>query len=101
MGALGRMGSEVVGAGIDISGVMRSSGEKDLVRVLFAEVPGAVLQVRDSDFDYIDAEFILQDVAYFPLGHPSAEAGIRLDNSSRPGVQAILESLIQNAEGED
>ena len=101
MGALGRMGSEGVGAGIDISGVMRSSGEKDLVRVLFAEVPGAVLQVRDSDFDYIDAEFILQDVAYFPLGHPSAEAGIRLDNSSRPGVQAILESLIQNAEGED
>ena len=101
MGALGRMASDGVGARIDVSGVMRSSGEKDLVRVLFSEVPGAILQVRDSDFDYIDAEFILQDVAYFPLGHPSADGSVRLDETLRPGVQAILESLIQNAEGED
>ena len=72
-----------------------------MVRLLFSEVPGAIIQVRDADFDYIDAEFILQDVAYFPLGHPSADGELHLASSAKTGIQTILESLMQNAEGED
>ena len=89
------------GAALDLSDVMRSSGGPDLAHVLFAELPGVILQVRDVDFDYIDAEFLLQDVAYFPLGHPSASGGLKFDASDKSGIQTILESLMQNAEGED
>lgn len=99
--ALDRMRGDGVGVTADVSGVISASGESDLVRLLFSEVPGAVIQVRDSDFDYIDAEFILQDVAYFPLGHPSPDGALHLASSAKTGIQTILESLMQNAEGED
>ncbi len=99
--ALGRMTAEGTGVCADISGIMRACGESDIVRILFAEVPGAVIQIRDVDFDYIDAEFLLQDIAYFPLGHPLPGGGVRLEHSARSGIQNILESLMQNAEGED
>ncbi len=99
--ALERMTADGTGTGLDISGIMHSSGEQDIVRILFAEVPGAVIQIRDADFDYIDAEFLLQDIAYFPLGHPMPGGGLKLEHSARTGIQTILESLIQNAEGED
>ncbi|MBO6168623.1 MAG: hypothetical protein J6O51_01490 [Bacteroidales bacterium] len=99
--ALGRMAAGGTGVCADISGVMRACGEKDPVRVLFGEVPGAVIQIRDLDFDYIDAEFLLQDVAYFPLGHPSSDGKLYLAYSAVSGIQTILDSLMQNAEGED
>ena len=92
------------GCGIeaDISSVMHSYQEKQALRVLFAEVPGVVVQIRDSDFDYLDAELLLQDVAYFPLGHPSSKVdGVDVKFSEKSGIQTILESLIRNAEGED
>jgi len=58
--------------------------------------------IEEIDFDYLDAELLLQDVAFFPLGHPTAEPGrVKVKSSSRSGIQTILESLIQNAEGED
>ena len=101
MNALRRMCADGVGVGADISGITHASGETDSVRILFSELPGAVIQVRDSDFDYIDAEFLLQDVAYFPLGHPVPGGKLTLEASSRNGIQTILESLMQNAEGED
>lgn len=90
------------GAFVDMSDILKSSGEDNMVRMLFAEVPGVLLQIRDIDFDYVDAEFLLQDVAYFPLGHPdSSFAGVRIKASAKSGIQKILESLMQNAEGED
>ncbi|MBO4447777.1 MAG: hypothetical protein J5764_06600 [Bacteroidales bacterium] len=89
----------------DISDVMKYYGEQSAVRVLFAGVPGVVIQVRDIDFDYLDAELLLQDIAYFPLGHPSADAPgeVKLNFSAKSGIQNILDSLIlnQGAEGED
>ena len=88
------------GASADVSDVLRASGA-DAPSVLFAEVPGAILQVRDADFDYIDAEFLLQDVAYYPLGHPVPGGGLQFSASEHAGIQTILESLMQNAEGED
>lgn len=87
------MSSAGVGAGIDISDVLRAKGETDPVRILFSEIPGALFQIRDSDFDYIDAEMLLQDIAFYPLGHPSGE-GLRLRSGAASGIQNILESLI-------
>ena len=98
---LQRMSAEGTGVHADISGIMRACAEKDPVRILFGEVPGAVIQIRDADFDYIDAEFLLQDVAFFPLGHPAADPEVHLEYSAVSSIQTILESLMQNAEGED
>ncbi len=99
--ALDSMRAPEAGATADISGIMEASGESDPVRILFSEVPGAIIQIRDSDFDYADAEFLLQDVAWFPLGHPATDGQLHLDTTAKSGIQTILESLIQNAEGED
>lgn len=101
---LKHMTSEGVGARADIHDVMRAFEEYNPVRILFAEVPGVVLQVRDIDFDYIDAELLLQDVAFFPLGHPNADGGgLELQYSAKSGIQTILDSLLsqQSTEGED
>lgn len=92
------------GAKININEIMKSSKEPDPIRILFSEVPGMVIQIRDEDFDYIDAELTLQDVAFFPLGHPTPGLqGIKVDTSDKGGIQTILESLIrsQSSEGED
>lgn len=100
--ALSSMASCETGAVIDLSDLMKASDEKNVSRVLFAEVPGVILQIRDMDFDYVDAEFLLQDVAFFPLGHPTpGTPGIHVKASAKSGIQTILESLLQNAEGED
>ena len=101
MAALDRMCTPGAGINADISAIMNASGETDSVRILFSEVPGAVIQIRDSDFDYVDAEFLLQDVAWFPLGHPCADGLLHIDTTAKSGIQTILESLMQNAEGED
>ncbi len=92
-----------VGACIDISDLRKATREDDPVRLLFAEVPGVVVQIRDIDFDYIDAELLLQDVAFYPLGHPAQGGGVRVQESEKSGIQNILEALIRNqgGEGED
>lgn len=91
------------GMDLDINGLMASYQEKDSTKVLFSEVPGVLLQIRDNDFDYVDSQLILQDVAYYPVGRTSAEhEGIRLTGSTGSGVSGILASLLNQAsEGED
>lgn len=91
------------GAGVNIADIMKTYGESREERVLFAEVPGVLLQIRDIDYDYFDAEMLLQDVAYFPVGHPIPGGGLRVENFSRTGIQSILDSLLlsQGSEGED
>ena len=92
------------GSGIsaDITGIMRAYDEFP-VRVLFSETPGVILTFRDSDFDYIDAEFILQDVAYYPLGHITPDKdGISVITLSQQPLSGILSSILEHhAEGED
>ena len=93
-----------VGCGltVDISGILQSYQEKEPVRVLFSEIPGVLVQIHDADFDYLDAELLLQDVAFFPLGHPvPGSPEVRVKASAKTGIQTILESLMRNAEGED
>lgn len=102
LSAVSRLCGGNCGATIDISEIVNASGESNIVRILFSEVPGVVIQIRDIDFDYVDAELLLQDVAFYPLGHPAAGTdGIRVRSSAKSKIQTILESLLQNAEGED
>lgn len=104
LAAVKKMTPDNLNVQIDVSDVMKSAGQEDIVRVLFAEVPGVVVQIGDIDFDYMDAELLLQDVAFFPLGHPCSGRGdVRVRVSQKTGIQKILESLVQNqcGEGED
>lgn len=101
--ALKGMTTPKTGAEIDLSDLKKSVGEEEIVRLLFSEVPGALIQVRDEDFDYIDAELLLQDVAFYPLGHPVSGGHIRVKSSAKTGLQTILDALVrrQGGEGED
>lgn len=100
--ALCSMADGDCGLKADISGIMSSYQESSRTRVLFSEIPGVIIQIRDSDFDYVDAQLLLQDVAYFPLGHPVMNGGmVEISSQTKTGIQTILESLMLNAEGED
>ena len=91
------------GLELDISGLASSCGETNTARLLFGEVPGVLVQFNDNDFDYIDSQFLLQDVAYYPVGHPCGTPGtINIINNRKPAVTGILDSLLKQAgEGED
>ena len=101
--ALKGMTSQRTGVEIDLTDLRKATGEDSTVRLLFAEVPGAVIQIRAIDFDYSDAELLLQDVAFYPLGHPVSGGGVRIRSSVKTGIQNILDALIQKqgGEGED
>jgi len=102
--ALKAMCDEETGAKIDISGIMNAYDENKSVRVLFSEVPGALIQIKDIDYDYADAEFLLQDIAYYPIGHPAPGSGtIKVKSGRGGGISDILQSLLQGqaSEGED
>ena len=96
--------SESAGIDADLSGLMQSYGETDMVKVLFGEVPGVVIEIHDVDFDYVDAEMLLQDVAYYPIGRPG-NAGLRITRNSISGLAGIMQSLMGQGdaapEGED
>jgi hypothetical protein len=77
--------------------------EEDSTKILFSEVPGVLIQVSESNLDYVDSQLILQDVAYYSLGGPLiGKNGIEIDCSRQATVAGILASLIgQASEGED
>ena len=88
------------GADVCIRDICKAYGDEKPVRVLFAEVPGVVIQIADSDYDYVDAELILQDVVYYPIGHPvPGKPGVTL--TQKVEIPQILESLLNTLEGED
>ena len=77
------------GLGVDLSDVMRAYQEQDVLRILFAEVPGVVIQIQDADFDYLDAELLLQDVAFSrwairPPGRRRSASRLRPSPEYRP-----------------
>ena len=90
------------GMNIDVKGIM-SSYQQERHRVLFGEVPGVLLQVSDENYDYVDSQLLLQDIAYYPIGHPIAESsGLTISETGKNGVADILASLLGHAsEGED
>lgn len=100
MTCLRKLSAGGTGADVSIRNVCKAYGEDSQVRVLFSEVPGVVLQIADIDYDYVDAELILQDVVYFPLGHPvPGRSSVRLTEAVE--IPQILESLLNTLEGED
>lgn len=102
--ALKLMCSEEVGASVDIGGIMNAYGEEDCARILFSEIPGALIQIKDLEYDYVDAELLLQDIAYYPIGHPSPGSGnVKVKSGMNNGISEILQSLLgsQTCEGED
>ena len=103
LAALKLMCSGDVGADIDISGIKSAYGEGQNARVLFSEIPGAIIQIKDTDYDYVDAELLLQDIAYYPIGHPVAGSGEVNVKTGGSGIANILQSLLssQASEGED
>lgn len=88
---------------MDIRGILSSYQDASRDKVLFGDVPGIIMQISDEDYDYVDSQLLLQDVAYYPLGHPSAEnGGLTITESGKNGVENILASLLNMAsEGED
>ena len=100
MTALRSVATPLLGADVCIHDICKAYGNEHPVRVLFSEVPGVLLQIADIDYDYVDAELLLQDVVYFPLGHPTpGRPGIHL--TEKPEIPQILESLLNTLEGED
>ncbi len=88
------------GADICIRDICKAYGNEKPIQVLFGEVPGVLIQIADIDYDYVDAELILQDVVYFPIGHPTpGKKGVKL--SEKVEIPQILESLLNTLEGED
>ena len=89
------------GAEVSVNDVCRACGGELQVRVLFGEVPGVVIQIADIDYDYVDAELLLQDVAYYPLGHPVPGCPGVSVLSGGDNISGILKSLMNSLEGED
>lgn len=92
------------GASFNISGIESAYQDNDIVRILFSEIPGVLIQIEDNDYDYVDSQMILQDIAYYPLGHTSASTkGVKVLHGGKPGVSGILSALLgtQTSEGED
>lgn len=102
--AASKMCSET-GADLDISGIMSSYMEQDMIKILFAEIPGVIIQIRGADFDYVDSQLLLQDIAYYPIGSPcTKDAKVTAGKTSRQGVAGILAALMYGqgpSEGED
>lgn len=104
MTALDRMLTDETGASVSIDDIRRAYADEKPVRILFAEVPGVLIEIADIDYDYVDAELLLQDIAYFPLGHPDTRLrGLSVSTGEKPAISSILESLLksQTSEGED
>jgi hypothetical protein len=77
--------------------------EENTTKILFGEVPGVLIQVSEDNYDYVDAQLILQDVAYFPVGTTTvSHTGVKVTRSEKNGIAGILASLLgQASEGED
>ena len=92
-----------LGIDIDINGIISSYQNDSRSSILFGEVPGIIMQISGENYDYVDSQLLLQDVAYYPIGHPSsAHKNISINENQRLGVADILASLLDQAtEGED
>ena len=91
------------GLDMDLSGISSSYQEPDFAKILFGEVPGVLLQISNENYDYVDSQFLLQDIAYYPIGHPSPDhTGITVNEGGKSGIANILATLLNQAsEGED
>lgn len=104
MYALRRLVPEDRGFDAEVGGIMKSYSGAGLVRILFSEIPGVILEISGDDYDYVDAELLLQDVAYYPIGRFTGKGhALRVLESDNSDISEILHSLlnVQVSEGED
>lgn len=99
MTALDKMAGGKFDIEANISSIMHAYEENDMVKILFSEAPGILFQVDDYDYDYIDAELTLQDVAYYPLCNPKKGTGKIKAICEDNHIATILNSLIVNKSG--
>lgn len=98
--ALRSMTRQGTGADICIRDICKARDGELPLRILFAEVPGVIIQIADIDYDYVDAELLLQDVVFYPIGHPTpGKPEVVL--SEKTDIPDILETLLNTKEGED
>ena len=82
------------GMNIDVKGIM-SSYQQERHRVLFGEVPGIIMQISGENYDYVDSQLLLQDIAYYTIGQVSStHKGLKITNSSKSDLADILASLL-------
>lgn len=91
------------GLNIELSGLTSSFPQSSKTQILFSEIPGVLLQIRDIDYDYVDGQLLLQDVAYYPIGHPKFDTKeINFKSPKDVSLTTILDALFNQAsEGED
>ena len=91
------------GIDLDIKGLMSSYQEENSARILFGEVPGILMQISNENYDYVDSQLLLQDIAYYPVGRPASEhTEVQISKAGKNGITDILASLLDHAtEGED
>lgn len=83
------------GLNMEIGGIMSAMGESDPIKILFAETPGVLIEIKDDDYDYLDAQLLLQEIAYYPIGHPNPESHeLSISREDRNNVVGILNSLM-------
>lgn len=80
----------------NISDISKAYNEPEDIRILFSEMPGVLIQIRDSDYDYVDAELLLQDIAYFPIGKPQKDGRLEITKNETNNLLNILQSLIRS-----
>ena len=69
-------GSNKTGLDIDLSDI----GENDIIKLLFSENPGIIIQVNDKDF--VNEFLKTNNIDYFVIGKPCPERLIKLKNNS-------------------
>ena len=84
-----------LGIDMDISGIISSYQNDSRSRILFGEVPGIIMQISGENYDYVDSQLLLQDVAYYTIGQVSStHKGLKITNSSKSDLADILASLL-------
>ncbi len=91
------------GLNIELQGLVSSFPQCNKTQILFTEIPGVIIQIKNTDYDYVDGQLLLQDVAYYPLGHPKFDTKkLSLASEKDISISSILDALYtQASEGED
>ena len=86
------------GLGIDLdpSKLLNSEYRTDIIRELFTEIPGVIIQIKESDMDYLDSQLILQEIAYYPIAkYNGNHIGINILEDRNSAIHNILESILR------
>ncbi len=84
-----------LGVVMDISNLQSSYMEEDLIKLLFTEIPGVILQIKNTDMDYVDSQLLLQEIAYYPIAYISKNTDLKVVCEKNSKINGILDSLLR------